>query len=32
MDLEEIRSNVFKADEVFYDLKVRNEVILGQSA
>ena len=29
MDLTEIRSNVFRADEVFYDLKVRNARILG---
>ncbi len=28
MDLSEIRSNVFRADEVFYDLKKRNEKIL----
>ena len=30
MDLTEIRSNVFKADEVFYDLKERNRKILGE--
>ena len=30
MDLTEIRSNVFHADEVFYDLKVRNRKILGE--
>ena len=30
MDLTEIRSNVFRADEVFYDLKVRNRKILGE--
>ena len=29
MDLSEIRSNVFRADEVYYDLSVRNEKILG---
>ena len=29
MDLTEIRSNVFRADEVYYDLSVRNEKILG---
>ena len=29
MDLTEIRSNVFRADEVFYDLKVRNARVLG---
>ena len=32
MDLTEIRSNVFRADEVFYDLAKRNEKILGESA
>ena len=32
MDLTEIRSNVFRADEVYYDLSVRNEKILGSSA
>ena len=31
MDLTEIRSNVFRADEVYYDLSVRNEKILGSS-
>ncbi len=30
MDLAEIRSNVFRADEVFYDLKARNRKILGE--
>ena len=29
MDLTEIRSNVFRADEVYYDLSVRNEKVLG---
>ncbi len=29
MDLTEIRSNVFRADEVYYDLSVRNAKILG---
>ncbi len=29
MDLTEIRSNVFRADEVLYDLKERNEKVLG---
>ncbi len=29
MDLTEIRSNMFKADEVYYDLAKRNEKILG---
>ena len=32
MDLTEIRSNIFRADEVFYDLAVRNKKILGESA
>ena len=29
MDLTEIRSNMFRADEVFYDLRERNEKVLG---
>ena len=29
MDLGDIRSNMFRADEVFYDLAARNEAILG---
>ena len=32
MDLTEIRSNIFKADEVYYDLKARNKKILGDDA
>ena len=32
MDLTEIRSNIFRADEVFYDLKARNKKILGETA
>ena len=32
MDLTEIRSNIFRADEVFYDLKVRNEKILEEES
>ena len=32
MDLSEIRSNVFRADEVFYDLKARNTKVLGPAA
>ncbi|MBP5332199.1 MAG: type IV secretory system conjugative DNA transfer family protein [Lachnospiraceae bacterium] len=28
MDLEEIRSNMFRADEVFYDLTARNDAVL----
>ena len=31
MDLTEIRSNVFRADDVYYDLSVRNEKILGKA-
>jgi len=31
MDLSEIRSNIFRADEVYYDLSVRNEKILGSA-
>jgi len=29
MDMTEIRSNVFRADEVYYDLKARNAKVLG---
>jgi hypothetical protein len=29
MDMEELRSHMFRADEVFYDLDVRNDIILG---
>ena len=32
MDLTEIRSNMFRADEVFYDLKERNRMILGEES
>jgi type IV secretion system protein VirD4 len=32
MDLTEIRSNVFKADEVYYDLSERNRKILGEES
>ena len=32
MDLTEIRSNIFRADDVYYDLAVRNEKILGETA
>ena len=28
----EIRSNVFRADEVFYDVKARNKKILGEES
>lgn len=31
MDMEELRSHMFRADEVFYDLDIRNEIILGKS-
>ena len=31
MDLSEIRSNIFRADEVYYDLSVRNEKVLGSA-
>jgi hypothetical protein len=30
MDLGEIRSHVFRADAVYYDLARRNRLILGQ--
>ena len=30
MDMEELRSHMFRADEVFYDLDVRNEIVLGK--
>ncbi len=32
MDLTEIRSNMFRADEVYYDLKERNDKILGEQS
>ncbi len=31
MDMEELRSHMFRADEVFYDLDRRNEIVLGKS-
>ncbi len=31
MDMEELRSHMFRADEVFYDLDLRNEIVLGKS-
>ena len=31
MDMEELRSHMFRADEVFYDLDARNETVLGKS-
>ena len=30
MDMEELRSHVFKADEVFYDIDERNDIVLGR--
>lgn len=30
MDMGELRSHMFKADEVYYDLEARNEIILGK--
>ena len=32
MDLTEIRSNMFRADDVYYDLKERNEKVLGSES
>ena len=32
MDLTEIRSNMFRADEVYYDPKERNDKILGEQS
>jgi len=29
MDMEELRSHMFRADEVYYDLEMRNELVLG---
>ncbi len=31
MDMEELRSHMFRADEVFYDLDIRNEIVLGKN-
>ena len=31
MDMEELRSHMFKADEVYYDLEERNNIVLGKS-
>lgn len=31
MDMEELRSHMFRADEVYYDLDRRNEIVLGKS-
>lgn len=32
MDMGELRSHMFKANEVFYDLEERNKIVLGESA
>lgn len=32
MDMEELRSHVFRADEVYYDLSRRNAAVLGEGA
>ena len=31
MDMGELRSHMFKADEVYYDLEERNNIVLGKS-
>ena len=31
MNMDELRSHMFRADEVFYDLDERNEIVLGKS-
>jgi type IV secretion system protein VirD4 len=31
MDLDEIRSHIFRADEVYYDLGERNSTVLGSA-
>ena len=31
MDMDELRSHMFRADEVFYDLDERNDIVLGKS-
>lgn len=31
MDMEELRSHMFRADEVYYDLDARNEIVLGEN-
>ena len=30
MDMDELRSHMFRADEVFYDLDIRNDIVLGK--
>jgi type IV secretion system protein VirD4 len=30
MDLTDIRSNVFMAEKVFYDINVRNKLVVGE--
>ena len=32
MDMEELRSHVFRADSVYYDLGTRNRTVLGEGA
>ncbi len=32
MEMDELRSHVFRADNVYYDLAVRNEAVLGEGA
>jgi type IV secretion system protein VirD4 len=29
MDMEELRSHMFRADEVYYDLDARNDIVVG---
>ena len=31
MDMGELRSHMFKADEVYYDLEERNDIVLGKA-
>ena len=31
MDMDELRSHMFRADEVYYDLDERNNIVLGKS-
>ena len=31
MNMDELRSHMFRADEVYYDLEERNEIVLGKS-
>ena len=32
MDMGELRSHMFRADEVYYDLEERNDIVLGRVA